>query len=89
MSDAVRNVLDCMDPQVVLDALHGALGSKSPEADLANERIAKALEKSGVDCGPQGCRSGFIQRKLLTYAGENMLRELHQRVAQNATKDPV
>lgn len=83
MSDRIREVLDQMDSKVVLHAFQGCLGTKSPESEAAVEKLIKAFEKADVDCGPQGCRSGFVQRKLLNYAGENMLRELHQKVAQS------
>lgn len=86
MSDSVKNVLDQMDPQIVLDALQGQLGTKTKESEAASMKIAKALEKAGVDCGPENIRSGFVQRMLMNYARDNMLRELHQRVAQKAAE---
>lgn len=82
MNDILNEVLDRMDPEVVLEALKGLRGAKTPESDMATEKVAKALEKSGVSCGPQGCRSGFVQRQLLNYAGESMIRELHQKISQ-------
>lgn len=82
MSDIESNILDEMDPKVVLSALQGHLGTRTKDSDIANEKIAKAFEKAGVDCGPQGCRSGFVQRKLMNYAGDNMVRQLHQKIAQ-------
>lgn len=88
MSYLVREVLDRMDPEIVLEALQGQLGTKTTESDIANEKIAKAFDRSGINCGPQATRSGFVQRVLLNYAGENMLRELHQKVAQKDSKSP-
>lgn len=85
MSEKIREVLDRMDPQIVLEALQGHMGTNTPESKLANEKIAKAFDKAGINCGPTPTRSGFVQRVLLHYAGENMLRELHQRVAQKAS----
>lgn len=82
MSDIVNEVLDQMDPKIVLAALQGHLGTRTSESEIANEKVAKALEKAGVDCGPQGCRTGFVQRQLMNYAGDNMIRQLHQKVAQ-------
>lgn len=85
MSDTVSEVIDQMDPRVVLEALRGHLGAKTEDSELAIEKIAKELEKSGVDCGPKGCRPGFVQRQLMNYAGSNMMRLLHQKIsAQNS-----
>lgn len=83
MSDRIREILDQMDSKIVLHAFQECLGAKTPESEIAVDKLIKAFEKKGIDCGPQGCRSGFVQRKLLNYAGENMLRELHQKVAQD------
>lgn len=82
MSDLARDILNRIDPKVTLDALQGYLGTKTSESVIANEKVAKAFEKAGINCGPQGCRSGFVQRQLMIYAGENMVRELHQKTAQ-------
>lgn len=81
MSDTFDEVLDRMDPEVVLAALRGHLGMNSPESESATRKVVEAFQEAGIDCGPQGCQLGFAKRQLLAYAGNNMIRSLHQRIA--------
>ena len=81
MSDNMQVIMDKIDSQTFLDALQGFLREKTPESKIAIEKIGKIFEKAGVDCGPNTTRIGFIQRQLMNYAGEQMVRELHQKVS--------
>ena len=77
-----KEVLDNMNPETVLNALRGFMENKTAESDAASEAVAKAFEAAGLDIGPKPCRHGYVQRSLMAYASERMIRQLHQLVAQ-------
>lgn len=77
-NELIESTLARVEPAVMLSALHASMGQSDPDGSAALEEIAQALLKAGVNCGPKACISGFVQRQMLNYAGNQVVRQLHQ-----------
>lgn len=85
ITEDAQAVLKTIDPEIMLPALHASMNDTSPENLEALDMVGQKLKKAGVDCGPDGCLRGFVRRQIMTYAGQDMIRQIHQALSNSKT----